>query len=228
LQIKVRPKCDELGIAIRAVTLAELVPPEALAKQISDRELARVEQEKNKVQLGQYKAAQKLKAAESLKQQAREKVEAETRLVQAKTRAEQMTEVAESKLKTELDNAQVKLEAARRQAEAKLTRGKAEAGVIQLQNEAEVAGLRKAVQGFQSIQQFAQYHVMKRIGPALTEIFASDESEFAKLFTTYLTPPAGSMPTTPPNRAAAALPGAAKPVATAVEGPSRPKNEDNK
>jgi SPFH domain / Band 7 family len=198
LQTKVRPKCDELGIAIRAVTLAELVPPAELAKQISDRELARVEQEKNKVQVRQYKAAQKLKAAESLKQQAREKVEAETRLLQAKTKAEQMKEVAESKLTTELENAQVRLDAARRQAEAKLTRGQAEAGVIGLQNEAEVAGLRKAVQGFQSVQQFAQFHVLKRLGPALTEIFASDEGDFAKLFSAYMTLPPSA--TAPPPR----------------------------
>jgi len=184
-----------------------------------------VEQEKNKVQVRQYKAAQKLKAAESLKQQAREKVEAETRLVQAKTRASQMTEVAESKLKTELENAQVKLEAARRQAEAKLTRGQAEAGVIQLQNEAEVAGLRKAVQGFQSIQQFAQYHVLKRLGPALTEIFASDDSDFAKLFASYMTVPMAPATAAQPPRAAVTEANAHKPVATNLAAPANTKRK---
>jgi hypothetical protein len=189
LQTKVRPKCDELGIAVRAVTLAELVPPAELAKQISDRQLALVEQDKNKAQVLQFKAAQKLKAAEALRQQAREKVEAETRLVQAKTRAAQQLEVADSELKNELENAALRLDAAKRQAEATLTRGQADAAVIQVQNEAEVAGLKKAVQGFQGVQQFAQFHILKRLGPALTEIFASDDSEFARLFATYMTPP---------------------------------------
>ncbi len=202
LQTKVRPTCDKLGIAVRAVTLAELVPPPELAKQISDRELALVEQEKNKAQVRQFKAAQKLKAAAALKQQAKEKVEAETRLIQAKTKAEQLLEVANSQFETELENARLRVEAARQQAEATLARGQAEATVIGLQNEAEIAGLRKAVQGFPSAQQFAQYNVLKRLGPALAEIFASDESEFARLFSAYLTPPRETGPGRMPPTAA--------------------------
>src|SRR5262249_25518621 len=186
LLAKVKPRCEEVGIEIRAATLADLVPPAELAKHISERELARVEQEKNKVRLGELKAEQKLKAAEALKQQAKDKVDAETRLVQAKTNASQRKEVEEARLKQDLANAQLRLDAARKQAEATLTNGKAEAAVINLKNEAEVAGLRKAVQGFSSAGLFAQYHVLMRLGPALSEIFASDESEFAKLFAGYM------------------------------------------
>lgn len=189
---EVTPKCLKLGIVVRSVTLAELKPPEELAKQIADRELARVEQEKNTVRLGQYKAEQNLKAKEALKQQAKEKVEAETRLLREQTHAEQLLEVEKARLEQELKNAQLKLDAARDQATAIRAKGEAEAKVIQLQNEAEVAGLRKAVQGFASVQNFAQYHVLSRLGPALTEIFASDDSDLAKLLTSYLTLP-GSM-----------------------------------
>jgi len=192
---KVKPRCEEVGIEIRAVTLADLVPPAELAKQISERELARVEQEKNKVRLGELKAEQKLKAAEALKGQAKEKVDAETRLVQAKTNASQRKEVMEAQLKQDLANAQLRLDAARKQAEATLLNGKAEAAVINLKNEAEVAGLRKAVQGFSSAGLFAQYHVVMRLGPALSEVFASDDSDFAKLFSGYMTQGPGT-PTT--------------------------------
>jgi hypothetical protein len=192
LLAKVKPKCKELGIDIRAVTLAELVPPAELAKQISDRELARVEQEKNKVQLRQFKALQDLRAAEGLKQQAHEKVDAETRLIQAKTKAAQQKEVEESNLKNELENAQLRLDAARQQASAIMAKGTAEATVIGSQNEAEVAGLRKAIQGFRSVQDFAQYQIMRRLGPALTEIFASDDSDFAKIFSAFMTSPPGT------------------------------------
>lgn len=192
---KVKPRCEDVGIEVRAVTLADLVPPPELAKQISERELARVEQDRNKTKLGQYQAEQKLKAAEALKQQAKEKVEAETRLIQAKTQATQRKEVEESKLKQELANAQLKLDAARKQAEATLTTGQAEAAVIHLKNEAEVAGLRTAVQGFRSVGLFAQYHVLLRLAPALSEIFASDDSDFAKLFASYMSQP---LPQSPP------------------------------
>src|SRR5262249_52361217 len=141
--------------------------------QISQRELARVEQEKNKVRLGQYRAEQQLKAAETLKSRSIQKVAAETRLIQAKTQAEQLNEVTELQLKQDLANAQTRLEAARKQAEAALARGKAEAAVILLQNEATVAGLRRTVEGFSSAQHFAQFQMLSKLAPALGEIFAS-------------------------------------------------------
>ena len=64
--------------------------------------------------------------------------------------------------------------------------------MIESQNEAEVAELRKAVQGFSSANNFAQYHILTRIVPALREIFASDDSEFAKIFAHYMTAPPGA------------------------------------
>lgn len=210
LYAKVKPKCQDLGIDVRAVTLADMEPPVELALQIRDRELARVEQEKNKVRLGQYKAEQKLKAAEALKEQAKEKVEAETRRLQATTRADQRKEVESLRLKQDLLNAQLKLDAARKQAEALLAKGKAEAAVIRLQNEAEVAGLRQAVQGFTSVSHFAQYHVLSRLAPALAEVFASDDSDFARLLSNYMTQP--STPAAPPAPAG-------KPVANVLPPP---------
>jgi hypothetical protein len=56
-----------------------------------------------------------------------------------------------------------------------------------LQNEAEISGLKTAVQGFNSVEHFAQFHVLSKVTPALSEIFASDDSEFARLFATYMT-----------------------------------------
>jgi regulator of protease activity HflC (stomatin/prohibitin superfamily) len=195
---KVKPQCAALGVEVRAVTLADMRPPAELAEQIAQRELARVEQAKNGARLRQYRAAQELKAKEALKDQAKAKVEAETRLIQAKTKSTQMKEVALSQATQELENAQLALDAAEKQAEATLTKGKAEAAVIGLQNEAKVAGLRKAVQGFVDVQSFAQYNLMNRLGPALSEIFAADDSDFGRLFSNYLTKPPG-----PTNKPAA-------------------------
>ena len=196
---------------VRAVTLADMLPPPELSEQIAQRELARVEQAKNAVLLRQYRAEQELKSKESLKTQAKEKVEAETGLIQAKTKAGQLKEVASSRYKQELENAQLALDAAEKQAEATLANGKAEAAVINLQNEAEVAGLRKAVQGFTSVQTFAQFHLMKKLGPALTEIFASDDSDFGRLFSNYLTQPTSAAQKSP------TIPTVAPPATAGVE-----------
>ncbi len=186
---KVKDRCQELGVEVRAVTLADLLPPKELSEQIAQRELARVEREKNLALVKQHKAQQELASKIGLKQQAKEKVEAETLLVQATTKAEQLKEVEESRLKQQLANAQVELEAARDQASAKLAKGEADAKVIGLKNEAEIAGLRTAVQGFTSAEYFAQYHMLQKLAPALTEIFAGDESDFARLFAGYMSRP---------------------------------------
>jgi hypothetical protein len=212
LLAKVRPRCLELGIDIRAVLLGEMKPPPELAEQIWQRDLARVEQLKNVSKVGQYQEVQKLRSIETLKQQNREKVEANTRLQVTKTLAQQNKQVEEAKLKQELESAQIRLEAAKARAEGILAKGKAEAAVINLQNEAETAGLRKAVQGFTSAHHFAQYQILTRLAPSLREIFASDDSEFAKIFANYMTAPA-AMPV--------------KSTAPVAEGP-RPANDASK
>src|SRR5262249_31066022 len=149
--------------------------------------------------LGELKTEQQLKAAQSKKAQEREKVEAGTRLLQEQTKATQKKEVEELRLKTELKKAQLGLEAARKQAEATLLVGKAEAEVTLLKDEAEVAGLRRAVQGFSSAGLFAQYNVMMRLAPALSEVFASDDGDFAKVFAGLMQQPTTGAPTTKPT-----------------------------
>ena len=219
---KVKDRCHELGVEVRAVTMADLLPPKELSDQIAQRELARVEREKNLALVKQHKAQQELASKVGLKQQAKEKVAAETLLVQATAKAEQLKEVEESRLKQQLANAQVELEAARDQASAKLAKGEADAKVIGLKNEAEVAGLRTAVQGFTSAEYFAQYHMLQKLAPALTEIFAGDDSDFARLFAGYMSRPTGAEEKPPLTKPAlATAPQTAAPNAPASAGNAR-------
>ncbi|HEY7327523.1 MAG TPA: SPFH domain-containing protein [Gemmataceae bacterium] len=194
---KVTPPCEELGVVIESLSIGRMDPSKELgelAQQISQREQARLAREKNQELIEQYKQDQKLKAAEALQKQNEEVVLANTRLKVQETKAEQMKEVEEAKLKVELKSAEIRLQAARDRAKATLNKGKNEADVLAAQNDAEVAGLRTAIQGFPSPDHYAQYQIISRIGPALREIFASDNSEFARLFSGYLTPNA-AMPT---------------------------------
>jgi regulator of protease activity HflC (stomatin/prohibitin superfamily) len=184
------PKCQKVGIEIESITLAQMDPPRDLAAQIADRELARVQREKNQELIAQHKSEQTLKAKEALKAQQTAKVAAQKELQVAQTKAQQLKEVEEAKLQQDLKNAKLRLDAARSRAQETLANARAEAEVIDRQNEAEVAGLRKAVAGFPSPEYFAQYHMLSRLAPALTEIFASDGSEFARLFADYMAPPA--------------------------------------
>jgi hypothetical protein len=115
-------------------------------------------------------------------------VDANAKLKVAMTKAKQDKEVAEAKLKNEMKAAQARLEGGREQARLAVIKGKGEAAITMAENEAEISGLKTAIAGFPSVDQFAQYHVITKLGPALAEIFASDTSEFAKLFSRYMTP----------------------------------------
>ncbi len=186
---KVIPACEELGVVVESVTIgqsekdAEL---ETLATQIADREQARVERDKNASLIEQYKQEQKIAASAARKEQNEEKVAATTKLNAATTEAEQKLEVEQKKLEQDLKNAETNLKAAKEQAEAVLTQAEADAEVTIKENEAKVAGLRTAVEGFNSADQFAQYQMLTRLAPALKEIFASDTSDFAKMFANYM------------------------------------------
>jgi hypothetical protein len=87
-----------------------------------------------------------------------------------------------------LKSAEVRLLAARSDAKAMLSKAQAKADNANKDNEASVASLKTAIAGFPTPEHFAQYNVLQRLSPSLTEIFASDQSEFAKLFTAYMTP----------------------------------------
>jgi regulator of protease activity HflC (stomatin/prohibitin superfamily) len=192
---KVKPDCQRLGIVIEPISLAQIDPTEDLKEllsQIADRTRARNTRLKNTETIAQLKTQQGvlLKEAQKLR---------ETALGDARTelnREQQKTEGAlasqEAKLKQDLENAQFALEAAQADARAVMSRGKVDADLVQKKNEAEIAGLKTAIQGFPNPDQFAQYHVMSKLSPALTEIFASDSSDFAKLFANYMTPKKGT------------------------------------
>jgi regulator of protease activity HflC (stomatin/prohibitin superfamily) len=203
---KIQPRCQEFGLSVESVSIDRMDVPQQLSSVIAEREQARITVDKNAASIGQYKEQQKLKAKEALKQQEEEKVTASSLMVQTETRSKQRKATEEARLKQEVENAQLKLEAAKEQAKAVRAAGQAEADVIMLQNEAEVSGLRKAVQGFPSADYYAQFHVLKKLAPALGEIFASDTSEFAKLFATYLAPPSKPVVAPATTRAASAAP----------------------
>ncbi len=190
LMAKVVPACAELGVVVESITVGQSEKDadlEALATQISDREQARLEREKNASLIEQYKQAQELAATTARKEQNEEKVAATTKLDVAKVEAQQKLEVEQQRLDQDLKNAKTNLDAAKEQAEAVLAQAAADAEVITKENEAKVAGLRTAVEGFNSADQFAQYQMVMRLAPALKEIFASDTSDFAKLFADYMT-----------------------------------------
>jgi hypothetical protein len=194
LMVKVRPLCEKDGILIEQITLTQ---PEATAelaeliKQIADRKAAKTERDANEQKVLELKTRLDREVAEAMKPRETELGEARKKLAEAEERAKQDRQVAGLELEKDLKAAQLRLDAAKNDAAGKLTRAKADVDVINRENDAELAGLRKAVQGFPTPEHYAQYQMMAKLGPALTEIFTSDASDFGKLFAKYMTPPQG-------------------------------------
>lgn len=198
---RVVPSCEKVGVLITSITVTQ---PEmnddlkTLADTIAQRENTRVERERNKEKVARYTKEQEQKAKEAEREQKQKVVDATSKFKVEEVRVDQRKENEEARLENDLKAAQAKLDAAKEQAKAIEAKGKAEAAIIKAQNKAEVAGLEKAIAGFPSAEQFAQYHVVSRMTPSLTEIFAGDQSEFAKMFTAYLN---GTKKTTPDTKA---------------------------
>lgn len=191
LMLKVRPECEKVGVIIDyiAVGQAQMNPLlDQLATQIRDREQARIARKTNEQKVSQFKQEQELKSTEALAQQRRLTIDANTKLEQAKIVAQRRLNNEKAQLEAELQSAQARLDGSKKRAEAILTTGRAQANVATAENEAAVAELKTAIAGFQSPDHFARYHVLKKLSPVLSEIFASDSSDFAKLFSSYLTP----------------------------------------
>ena len=181
-------QAEEPGIGRRdcgAVTFADLKPPTELAEQISQRELARVEREKNVVRIGQFKAEQELTAKESLKQQATEKVGAETRLIQGKTKSEQLKAVEESRLKQELANTQLKLDAAEIRPKPRWPPAapRPPSSICKTTPRWPACAPPCRALARRCTSPSTRF---SKLSPALTEIFASDQSDFGKIFSEFM------------------------------------------
>jgi hypothetical protein len=177
----------------------------ALADLIAERETERLKQAANAQLIEQYRQDQETARAKALKEQEKATVEAKTQLEVAEIEATQRKEVEKAKLEKDLEAAGRLRDAAKKEAEATVTLAEADADNTNKQNAAEVAGLKAAVSGFASPEQYAQYQVLLRVAPALKEVFSSDTSDFAKLFSGYLAAPAAKS-AAPPVRTQAPPP----------------------
>lgn len=203
LMAKVRPECEKVGIIVDYIAVGQTQMNDTLdelAQQIREREQARISRKTNEQKVAQYEQEQILKSTQAMADQRKQVIDASTRLERAKIEADRRLENEKAKLTADLQSAQALLEGAMKRAEAILTTGKAEAAVAEANNEATVAGLRTAIDGFGTPEAFAQYHVLLKMSPMLTEIFASDTSDFAQLFAGYLTSPRRTVQAAPQPR----------------------------
>jgi regulator of protease activity HflC (stomatin/prohibitin superfamily) len=193
LEKSVTAECEKMGVRIDSIAVMQ---PELgrdkslaeLAEIIAQRDNTVIARRTNEELVKRHLAEQELKAKELLAEQEQKVTEAKGRLDAATEKAKQDKEVAEIDLKQQLQSAEVRLAAARSDAKAMLSKAQAKADNVNKDNEAAVSSLKTAIAGFPTPDYFAQYQMLNKLAPTLAEIFASDQSEFARLFTGYMTP----------------------------------------
>jgi regulator of protease activity HflC (stomatin/prohibitin superfamily) len=195
LQRTVPLECKEVGIIIKEVSLNRLIAQDELEKlgqQITERVTSLQKRITNENTIKKLESEAENKANEAKVKQSGAVTAAMTDLERTKIQMQQKLKILEAELTTQKEAAQIRLEAAKSEATKILALAESEAKVAEKQNLAEIADIKTAIQGFPGVDTFAQYHMVKALGPALAEIFASDGSEFAKLFAGFMaSPPKG-------------------------------------
>lgn len=197
LRKSVPQECAATGIEILEISLNRVVARdelEKLAVQITERVDSFQKRVTNENMIKRLESEAETKANEAKVKQSAAVTAANTDMEKAKILAEQKLKVLEADLMTQKEAAQLRLDAAQSEAKRILALAEAEAKVIEKQNQAEIAEIKTAIQGFPNVETFAQYHMLMKMAPALNEIFASDTSEFAKLFSGYMAPPTKTPP----------------------------------
>ena len=197
---KLKTFCEPRGILIKAVLVNDIEPPQAIAAPIRDREIAREELARNRNQLTQAQAEQRLAREEELVRQQQEKVRAETDRLQKVIAAKNRQEVALIEQEKLLTVAKTDLEAAKKEAQAITARGKADADVIALHAAAEAEALRRSVSAFQDPAAYTFYEFAQKIAPRIESVFANTDGPLGRLFEGFLPTPSHGAADAPADR----------------------------
>ncbi len=177
LEKHLRSNCDEWGVSIKSVLIRNIIPPDQIASIIRDRQVAVQESLKYDQEIKQAISKAELVKQETLAQQNKEKVEADTVRIRAVINADQEQDVRIIAANKDMDVAKVENEAAVAQAKAILFKAQADADVIRMQNIAQAGVIKNQVKAFSTGQNFARYTFYTKIGPDIESILTSDQEQ---------------------------------------------------
>lgn len=163
-----KKSCDEHGIEIVQALITKVNPPQAIAKPVRDREVARQQLMQFQEQKKQQDSEAKLATEKALIEQKQELVKSEQEVIQKVTAAKQQQEVDVTKAAEKKAVAEKDLDAAKDQATAIMLRKAAEAGIIDFKNIADAAGWKKAVESFDNDgDAYARFILYQKLSPSI-------------------------------------------------------------
>jgi regulator of protease activity HflC (stomatin/prohibitin superfamily) len=205
LETHLREQSKTWGVAIKSVLIRNIVPPDAIASIIREREVSVQNARKFEQQIEQARSMAELTRQEMLAQQNKEKVAAETHRIQAVIRARQEQAVRVTAAQRELDVAQLENEAAVAQAAAIIAKAQAERDVIAFNNQAQAGVIGTQVRAFQGAMNLARYTFYQQLGPRIVSILGSDAPDSLGGLLRPFLERSGVVPGTPLNRPASAV-----------------------
>jgi hypothetical protein len=175
--------CKRQGIEILAVAVTSITPPEAIAKPVRQREVAKQQLTQYVQEKLQQVAEAQLKVQELLADQKQAVVEAEQGVVEITTKAQQEQSVARTLAEQKLAVAETNLEAVKAKASAIVSEAQAAADVMRAKNKAELAGLAARVRAFGGDgSAVAQNILVSKLAPAFRSIMTNSEGPLMDLF----------------------------------------------
>lgn len=167
-------ECDSHGVEIVQALITKINPPQAIAKPVRDREVARQQALQYIEETKQQEAEANLATENALITQGEGLVGADQEVVKVTTKAMEDQEVKVTKANQDLEVAKKQLDAAKDRASAILAEKKAEAAIIELTNKAEAAGWKQAIQSLGGDgNAYARYVLLQKLAPAYQSIMAN-------------------------------------------------------
>ncbi|MDA7950853.1 MAG: SPFH domain-containing protein [Pirellulaceae bacterium] len=171
---ELKARCESEGIDIIEAVITKIAPPVKIANPVQRRQQANQEEKQYIRQIEQQKAEQQLAIEKELVVQRQEKIKAQQEVIQVVTKAEENQQVKLIEANQKLAVAKVDLAAAQDQAIAITRRGEATAEVIELDNQAEAAGWKRAVEAFGGDgNQYARWVLLQKMAPAYRRLMVS-------------------------------------------------------
>lgn len=177
LEAHLRKQTESWGVNIRSVLIRNIVPPDAIASIIRDREVAVQNARKFEQQIEQARSQAELARQEMLAEQNKARVEAETARILALIAAEQDLAVKITAAQRELQVSMLDKDAAVFQAEAMRAKATGERDAIRFSNLATASVLKTKTQALGSGLDLARLELYRKLGPNIRSILSSDDTQ---------------------------------------------------
>lgn len=202
--------CRLQGIEILpdGVSITQIYPPQEIADPVRLREVAKQNLALFQQQRDQQEVEKQLQVEMMMVKRKEALVEADRKVIEQTTKAEQEQKVAVTLAEQELAVSQTKLEAAKDQAAAIVAEAEAEAASIRFDNQALLAGLKTQVEAFGGNGgAYAQNLLVGKLAPAYRTILTNSDGPLMDIFRQMTTGiDAGNQPPTPDARPSVTLP----------------------